>query len=131
MGIIVNTLSTMAIGTDPTASMMLEIEKETIVNPFPSAHIAEKVTSCEDTVSSNSVYVSALSIAKTSLDTPLLNTFESIDNTNSPAEIVKGALEQIKNLNYIEVDDAIDRKIDAYFAKRQSKKAKKIIYKRT
>lgn len=49
---------------------------------------------------------------------------------NDPEAIVKNALEQINNLNYIEVDDEIDREIDAFFAGRESKKVKKIIHKR-
>ncbi len=49
---------------------------------------------------------------------------------NDPESIVKNALEQINNLNYIEVDDEIDREIDAFFASRESKKVKKIIHKR-
>lgn len=132
MGIVLDTLTTMAIVTDPTASMMLEIEKGTIVNPFPSAYREEeKVTSGEDILNINSINMSALGISETSLDISSFDTIESINDINSPIVIVKDALDQIKNLNYIEVDDKIDREIDAFFAKRQSKKVKKIIYKRT
>ena len=127
MGIVLDTLTTMVIVTDPTSSMMLEIEKETIIDPLPSVYIEEaKVTSGDDILNINSINMSALSISGTSLDT-----IESTDDINSPTVIVESALEQIKNLNYIEVDDEIDREIDAFFAEIQSKKVKKIIYKRT
>jgi len=132
MSIVLDTLTTMAILTDPTASMMLEIEKGIIVNSFPSAYVEEeKVASGEDILNINSMNMSALGIIETSLDASLFNTIENTDDINSPTVIVKDALEQMKNLNYIEVDDEIDRKIDAFFAERQSKKVKKTIYKRT
>lgn len=132
MSVVLDTLTTMAIVTNPTASMMLEIEKETIVNPFPSVYIAEeKVTLGEDILNINSINMSALGIFETSLDTSIFNRIANIDEVKSPAVIVNDALEQMKNLNYIEVDDEIDRKIDAFFAERQLKKVKKIIYKRT
>jgi len=132
MGIVLDTLTTMAIVTDPTASMMWEIEKGTTVNPFPSAYVEEeKVTSEENILNINSINMSAFGISETSLDISLFDTIESTDDINSPTVIVKDGLEQIKNLNYIEIDDEIDREIDAFFAERQSKKVKKIIYKRT
>ncbi len=56
---------------------------------------------------------------------------ESAEYMNNPEVIVKGVLEQIINLNYIEVDDDIDKEIDAFFASRESKKVKKILSKRS
>jgi len=131
MGIVLGTLTTMAIVTDPTASMMWEIEKGITINPFPSAYIEEKVTLGEDILNINSINMLAFGIAETSLAMSSFDIIESSDGITNLIVIVKDALEQIKNLNYIEVDDRIDKEIDAFFAERQSKKVKKIIYKRT
>ena len=60
-----------------------------------------------------------------------IDIFSNNVNINAPDNIIKNALSQINNLNFIQVDDKIDREIDAFFAKRESKKKKKILYKRT
>jgi len=50
---------------------------------------------------------------------------------NDPEVIVKNAFEQINGLNFIQVDDIIDKEIDVFFANREIKTSKKILYKRT
>jgi len=64
-----------------------------------------------------------------------VNMFTKIDtlisqNINTHESIIEDALTQINNYNFIEVDDEIDKKIDAYFAKRKSEKTKVMLYKR-
>ncbi len=54
---------------------------------------------------------------------------DAFEYSIEPVRIVQNAIEQISQLNYIKVDDVIDREIDAYFAKRESKKVKKILLK--
>lgn len=58
-------------------------------------------------------------------------TLSTIENMNTYTTIVKEAFNQMNNLNFIEVDDEIDKKIDSYFAKRKSNKTKKILLKRS
>ncbi len=128
MGIFLDTITTMVISSDPMASMMIEVKNETTINPCSYDTEIREVTSSENTLSIN---MPELSISQTSLDISLFNAIENTEDIHSPTMIVKDACKQIKNLNYIAVDDVIDREIDAFFAKRQLKKAKKIIYKRT
>ena len=130
MGIVLNTLSTFAIVTDPTASMMMEIKKEIMLNLLPYNREEEKVIYSDDILNINSINIPLLSISPTSLDASLFNIEVNNNDINCPTVIIKEALNQIKNLNYIEVDDKIDREIDAFFAKRESRKVKKLIYKR-
>ena len=58
-----------------------------------------------------------------------IGTRDTFEHAIEPVKIVQNAIEQINQLNYIKVDDAIDREIDAYFAKRELKKVKKILLK--
>lgn len=60
-----------------------------------------------------------------------IDIFSNNVNIDTPNNIVENALTQMKNFTFIEVDDEIDKEIDAFFAKRESKKKKKILYKRT
>lgn len=59
-----------------------------------------------------------------------VNIFSDIRNVDTHEKIIEHALNQINNFNFIEVDDEIDREIDAFFANRGLKKKKKILYKR-
>jgi hypothetical protein len=59
-----------------------------------------------------------------------IDMFSNNVNIDTPNNIVKNALTQMKNFTFIEIDDEIDKEIDAFFAKRESKKKKKILYKR-
>ncbi len=57
---------------------------------------------------------------------------KQIDKTIDSCEnIIKDALHQISHYNFIEVDDEVDKRIDAYFARRDSKKTKTILFKRS
>jgi len=60
-----------------------------------------------------------------------IDIFSNNANIDMPNNIVKNALNQINNFNFIEVDDEVDKEIDAFFGNRESKKKKKILYKRT
>jgi len=60
-----------------------------------------------------------------------IDMFSNNVNIDTPNSIIKNALNQINNFNFIDVDDEIDKEIDAFFAHRETKKQKKILYKRT
>lgn len=47
-----------------------------------------------------------------------------------PVRMVEHAIKQINTLSFMQVDEEIDREIDRYFADRQVKKVKKLLYTR-
>jgi len=57
---------------------------------------------------------------------------KQIDKTIDSCEnIIKDAHNQISNYDFIKVNDEVDKRIDAYFARRDSKKTKTILFKRS